>query len=86
MLCHKQSLSRMHLRVVVHAVCICEDASALDYEAAAAAAALPLALPRQGEVGLCVDAEDLGVGGGRVRDGRRICQGLRPTGVVQELA
>jgi hypothetical protein len=48
-----------HLCVVVHAVCVGEDAAPRDHEAAAVAAVLPLALPRQAEVGLSVDAEHL---------------------------
>jgi hypothetical protein len=45
---------------VVNTVCICEDASARQDKAGAAGAELALALPRQREVRLCVDAEDLG--------------------------
>jgi hypothetical protein len=48
-----------YLCVVVHAVCVGEDAPPRDHEAAAVAAVLPLALPRQAEVGLRVDAEHL---------------------------
>jgi hypothetical protein len=40
-------------------VCVGEDAPPRDHEAAAVAAVLPLALPRQAEVGLSVDAEHL---------------------------
>jgi len=49
----------LHLGVVVHAVRVGEDAAPADDEARRAAAVLALALPREGEVGLGVDAEDL---------------------------
>lgn len=48
-----------HLGVVVHAVCVGEDAAAGQQEAAAAAAVLALALPRQAVVRLAVHAEHL---------------------------
>lgn len=62
-----------HLRVVVDAVGVCEDAAPRDDEAAAAAAVLPLALPRQRKVGLRVDAEHLGDGGGQTWDQAVYC-------------
>ncbi len=51
--------ARTCLRVVVHTVCIGQDSPPLHHEATAAAAVLPLALPWEGEVRLCVDAEHL---------------------------
>jgi hypothetical protein len=54
------------LCVIVDRVGVGEDPAAVPrrrHEAAAAAGVLPLALPRQGEVGLCVDAVDLPHGG-----------------------
>lgn len=48
-----------YLCVVVHTVCVGEDAAPGDHEPAAAAAVLPLALPGQAEVGLSVDAKHL---------------------------
>lgn len=49
----------LDLCVVVHAVRVGQDAAALDDEAAAVGAVLPLALPWQAEVGLRVCAEHL---------------------------
>ena len=45
--------------MVVHTVRVGQDAAAADDEAAASAAELPLALPRQAVVGLAVHAEHL---------------------------
>jgi hypothetical protein len=59
------ALSTTDLCVVVHAMCVGEDAASCDHEAAAAAAVLPLALPRQAIVGLSVYADHLpGCAGG----------------------